>query len=290
VMNGHGNFWREFRWWLTMVGRGLPITATAVTDTHKLYSDLGGSPRSFVFVSEDADTHGEFDTAEFVRGVNSGGLLVSNGPFFRTRLINSNDDVAGLGEIVDAGDGTLTLEVELDIPQWMSVDTIDLYINVTEDVYWPNGGGSSDRLAPTMTTTFELVDDDLVLAAEGGLEHWHYQKTVTMELEIAEDAYVVVLVRSANGPATLDPVIPNSGVRPLAFTNPIYVDGDGDGYDNPPLAAMRQELLDAAIEGKGDVSRDRTRHFESLDIRDLSRQQIGEMIEGAQCDHGNDSH
>ena len=262
------------------------ITATAVTDTHKLYGDLGGSPRSFVFVPDDADTHGEFDSAAFVRGVNSGALLVSNGPFFRTRLTNSSDEVAGLGEVVDAGDGTLTLEVEMDIPEWMSVDTIDLYINITEGIHTTNGGGISDRLPPTMTTSFELTEDDLSVAAEGDFEHRHYQKTVTLELDIDEDAYVVVLVRSANGPATLNPVIPNSNVRPLAFTNPIYVDGDGDGYDNPPLMAMRDELLEAGIEGKGEVSRDGSHGHESIDIRELTLEQIGEMIEGAQCDHG----
>src|SRR5690606_8369532 len=54
VMNGTSinRFWGVARWWLTMVGRGFTPTATAVTDTHRLYGDLGGSPRTWVFVPE----------------------------------------------------------------------------------------------------------------------------------------------------------------------------------------------------------------------------------------------
>ena len=35
-----------FRGWLTLVGRGLRVTATAVSDTHKRLSSLAGGPRS----------------------------------------------------------------------------------------------------------------------------------------------------------------------------------------------------------------------------------------------------
>ncbi len=42
------------------------------------------------------------------------------------------------------------------------------------------------------------------------------------------------------------PVVPRRGERPFAFSNPLFVDADGGGYDHYPL----QELIDRLLSAK----------------------------------------
>ena len=93
----------------------------------------------------------------------------------------------------------------------------------------------------------EWADADLRVVAEGAIVHAHRRKTIAFELAPVDDSYVVVIVRAAGDEVpTMYPVAASRGTRPFAYTNPIYVDTDGDGYDNPPLPgrleARRAEL------------------------------------------------
>jgi hypothetical protein len=46
------------------------------------------------------------------------------------------------------------------------------------------------------------------------------------ELPVTEDTWLVAVVRGDND---MDAVLPEAGAKPMAFTNPVYVDVDGDG-------------------------------------------------------------
>lgn len=245
VMNGlsRGNFNARARYWLTMLGRGFAPTATAVTDTHKLYGDLGGVPRTFVFVSEDHDTPWTIDPDEFVRSVNAGRAIGTNGPFFRATLRNDAGDVAGLGETVPLGGG-VTLDLEIQTAEWLRVDQVDVYWNVREGIYSSTGAADTSELPPTLSVPIELTEDDLVVAGSGVAEHRRYDKQVSIPLDIDEDAYVIVVLRGDD--PTLWPVVPRRSETAFAFSNPIFVDADGGGYDQYPL----QDLIDRVLASK----------------------------------------
>ena len=237
------DFWVRTRWWLTMIGRGFHPTGTAVTDTHKLYSDIGGVPRTFAFVSEGTDTVETMDSAEYIASINAGRTIGTNGPFFRAELRTDAGDSASFGDTIANGEG-LTLEVAIDIPEWMLVDRIDLYTNVTEGIYSRRGGENSDEIPPSFSVPVELTAEDLLVASSGTVEHRHYVKTVSIPLEFDTDGYVIVMLRGiGEDTATLWPVVPRRSETPLAFSNPIFVDADGGGYDVFPLQGVLDEVL-----------------------------------------------
>ncbi len=240
VMTGAGldRFWGVGRWWLQMVGRGFTPTATVVTDTHHRYSDLGGSPRSFVMMPDGADTPLTFDTEAFVEAVNGGRVVGSRGPIMRVTATNQSGDTVGLGETLATEGETVTLSIELELPQWMEVDTAHLYINLRDEILTEPGETSEDRWTPSMTESIELdAENDLVEVSTGTATHRKWVKTVDIAVDTDVDAYVVATVEGSKPMTAL-----TRGQTPFAFANPIYLDADGNGYDNPPLT----DLVDTA--------------------------------------------
>jgi hypothetical protein len=236
LMNGHNEdrFWGVIRWWLQLIGRGHLPAATAVTDTHARYDHLGGTPRSFVFVDEDKDSVESFDTAHFVEAINSQNLIGTNGPFVRVEATNNAGATAGLGEVLSTEGDTVTFELTIEVPEWINVNRVQMIMN-SEDVLTEPGEYNEEPFASTETINFDLLEEDLEEIATGAQTHRRYRKVVEVEVDTDVDAYVVFLVR---GTGDLYPVIPDQDVRPFAFTNPVYLDADGGGYDNPHLAEL----------------------------------------------------
>lgn len=243
VANGNDlpQFWALFRWWLTMVGRGFSPTGTAVTDTHRRYSDVGSTPRSIVTVPEGMDTAATFDSSGLVAAVNAGRVIGTNGPVLRVALRNDADERASYGEVLDGSSGEVTAEIEIQTPEWMQVDTIDVYSNV-ESVIGDPGRPNEDPVAPTSTTSVVLTPADLVDVATGGQRtHRRYEKTVEIPLQVTEDSYFVFIVRG-DATAAMTPVLQESATLPFAWTNPVFVDFDGNGYDSPPLSDLASSM------------------------------------------------
>jgi hypothetical protein len=278
VMNGHGRdgFWSYFRWWLGMVSRGFTPTATAVSDTHSLYGDLGGSPRSYVFVG-DADTLAPFDMAAFISAINEGRLIGSNGPFFRVELENAAGQLATLGDTISVDAGGVTARITLELPAWIEVDTIDVYVNATDDLLGAPGESVGTPHPASQSVTIPWEVSDLEVVSTGAVEHTRRRRVVEIPLTVTEDAWVVFIVRDATESKSMYPVIGRQNTWPFAFSNPVYVDADGGGYNNPPL-------LDEALERAS-----QPRETKSAPAWTPGRRPtpdiIGEIIEASRCPH-----
>ena len=73
----------------------------------------------------------------------------------------------------------------------------------------------------------------------------------SVNVAVSEDSFVVVRVSS---PKSIADFFGRWGVLPLAFTNPIFVDADGDGvtrWDLPPPASPPAPLPDAGVSSGG---------------------------------------
>ncbi len=221
------NMWPLMRWWQTMIGRGFAPTGTAVTDTHRRYGQLGGVPRSFVFL-DTPDTPDTVDQAAFVASINAGRVVGTSGPFFVATLTNGGDTVS-MGETIDGSSGSVTLDVDIQTPEWITVDTVDVYVNQSAAIT-ETAEVIEDELPPTLSLPIATMQP--VEVATGDLTHRRLTAQVSTPIAVTADAYVVVVVR---GSSSLYPVAVGDDEVPFAFANPIFIDFDGNGYDNPPF-------------------------------------------------------
>ncbi len=237
LMNGDNmeRFYGVARWWLTLIGRGHSATGTAVTDTHTRYGrSLGAVPRTFVYVDDDKDSATDFDTGHFVESVNAQRAIGTNGPFVRVEASNDAGDTVGLGDVLETGGEAVNFELTIEVPEWIDVDRIEMIMNDVDVVTDP-GEYNTEPIEPTESFEVELSEEHLEVVAAGAGEHRRYRTTIPIEVEAEEDAYVIFFIRGSSG---MYPVLPDDDIEPFAFTNPIYLDTDGNGYSNPPLAEL----------------------------------------------------
>ena len=237
LMNGPrmDRFWGVARWWLTLVGRGHLATGTAVTDTHQRFGrGLGGVPRTFVFVGDGFDDPGAFDQPHFVSSVNAQRAIGTNGPFVRVHAENDSGDTASFGETLETNGDSVTFSLTIEVPEWIHVDRIEMIMN-SEDVITDPGEYNTDPIEPTETFDIELTEDHLEVVGGENDEHRRYRKIVDIDIDTDVDSYVVFFV---HGSEAMAPIVPDEEILPFAFTNPVYLDVDGTGYSNPPLAEL----------------------------------------------------
>ena len=229
-------FWERFRWWLQMLGRGFTPTGTGVTDTHRLYKTESESPHTWVRIGPDTDTPGSFDEEAFAVALNQGAAVGTSGPFVDVVVRAGQGRTAGLGETVRAASDSVTAVITVRAPAWMDVDTVEIYTNVTSGIETEPGVPDSTAVAPSYSLLLPWGPDREEIVEEGSRAHRAKESTVEVTIPVDGDAYLVVLVRSVGPNArTMFPIVHDRGARAFAFTNPIYIDADGNGFDHPPL-------------------------------------------------------
>lgn len=141
----------------------------------------------------------------------SGRAWVSNGP----KLLVSLNGVGPGGQTsISAGK---YLEVEVGTADFVSVNRLELVVNGVR-----------------------VVEQRFPEEIRGGT------RQLKIPLELVEDSWVVVLVR---GDEALESILPKIDAKPLAFSNPIYVDVDGDGKFRARRTKVREQQERAAASG-----------------------------------------
>lgn len=190
--------------WFFLMNTGTRVTALGSSDTHRLRDVHAGFPRSWLRVPIDKpkDVSPE-DLAEAIR---RGRALASNGPFARLTV-----DGAEVGDLKKNLTGHATADVTVDAPDWIDVDKVRVFAN--------------GRL---------LAQRD-VLRGKRPLFH----ETISLDLPKG-DAWVVVQVGGSR-PLRSDLIGDHGGGRvlPFAITNPVYIDGDGDGQWKPAFPTLQ---------------------------------------------------
>ncbi len=285
IYNGFNmsNFWGAFRWWLTMVGRGFAPTATAVSDTHGIYGSLGSSPRSFVFVDEGRDTPATMDLEHFVERVLDGALIGTSGPMMRVEVENDEGEIAGIGDVLPVDDDEVVARVTLEMPEWVDIDTLDVFMDVpAEDLQGEPGENVSTPVEPTQRITLEFGEEHRELVSEGEYDHYRLRKVVEIPLQVESDSYVVFMARGLNARPML-PIIAN-GTGPLAYSNPLFLDHGGDGWNDPPLRQARMQRM--ALSAEERFAEGRLQRMILAPGDEITPEKVGEVFEALQCDHG----
>jgi hypothetical protein len=185
--------------WFALLQHGHMVTATGNSDTHHLDHNIGGYPRNYVRVQEDKP-QALRDPGEIPRAVKGHHVLFTTAPFVVVRV-----DGAGIGDVATARGGDAKVELEVRAASWVSVSQVTLYVDGHEAHRW-NVPKSADAV----------------------------RFKESFPVHVPRDAWVVVRV---DGDEPLAPVVGDRkrfDVRPLALTNPVFLDVDGNGKYDPP--------------------------------------------------------
>lgn len=206
LLNGHD--YREYLLlradWFSLLNQGYPKTATANSDTH-LKADLPGYPRNYIFL--DDPTAERADNRTLITQIARRRVMGTTGPII---LIDANS--AKPGDVLTDTDGAVTLTIKILAADWVPVSEARVFANGEQvEAFKVAPTTQTVRLEQTITMTLEK---DTWLVAEAGVP-------------LPERA------KPPEPPGGLYNIIA-PGFVPLAFTNPVFIDADGNGTFDPP--------------------------------------------------------
>lgn len=198
-----------FRDWFSLLNHGYRIFATAGSDSHQLTIDEVGYARNFVLIGTDDPQKVTPDMV--VQAVKQGRVIVSLGPF-----VTLAAEGQPIGSLVSKPKGDIMLTIAVQAPNWVQVSEVELVANGIAVKRW--------QIPKTRNTDWK----------------------VTTRVCPKRDAWYAVIVRGREG--GLEPILlpfrtfegQTFKVIPMAVTNPIWIDRDGNSVFNPPKRRIVQ--------------------------------------------------
>lgn len=233
VMNGSDETDERRHTWMndvfSFLSHGLTVAAIGDSDTHSVFSSQLGWPRTYVEIQDDDPATFAANQEEFATSIKDGRAYFTSGPQIRVTV--TGDDTGTPGDLVlpRTADDMVEVQVELEMPDWIEVDTLRLFLNT------PNTGapaGASVEVSPA-----HLAEHIFAVTTTGagmGLFKNVYTWTTDVAVPTNGDAWLVVTASSTQpGTPTLFPVVPK-GSEPFALANAVYLDGNRNGTWEAP--------------------------------------------------------
>jgi hypothetical protein len=197
------DFMRSFRDWFALLNHGYRVTAIGSSDSHDVSRFIVGQGRSYI--AADGRDPACISVEEACRSIKAGRVEVSLGLF--TEL--SVDGKYHPGDLATGLGGEIVVKVRVLGPSWVDADRVELFANGVK------------------------IREQKVSASAGALEK------AAIEWTISKPSHDAFLVAIASGPGVTAPYWPiPSPYQPTArvrnprvigATNPVWIDGDGDG-------------------------------------------------------------
>lgn len=218
----------------TFLSHGLPIVGMGNSDTHKDFGDPVGIPRNYVKVQDDAPANMNTPAAyeALAVAVDAGHVTFTSGPFLEVTVTGTTS--GGPGDLVTANAGDVTVDVTLTAPDWVEVDTLEIFMN-TPNTIAPSDAENATAPTPQYSQAITLTPVTLANTLVQNTGAW----SIPMTLPAGDDAWIVVTVKGSTAARSLFPVVPKgssttTGPRAFAFANAVWVDNDGNGVFDPP--------------------------------------------------------
>jgi hypothetical protein len=191
--------------WLQLLNQGRRIPGVVNTDAHY---NLHGSGGLRNWLESPTDAPGDIQVMDMVHAAEHGHVIMSNGPFLRVFAKPANGDGDTAGGELSAPDGKVTLEIQVQSPNWIDVDEVFVLIN-----------GRIDAAHHFTRAQHANRFRDGAIKFEG-----------SFPLELKGDTHLIVVAGAPD--KKLGPVQgPQWGEQhPTAMSNPIYIDVDGNGF------------------------------------------------------------
>lgn len=211
-----------FRDWFALLNRGYRVTAVGSSDSHDVSRYIVGQGRSYLACD---DSHpGNINLEEVCRSFLEGRVLVSLGLLAQLTV----DDKFAVGDLATGLGKVIHVTVTVLGPSWIRADRVELYAN-------------------GLKIREQQIDADVAVVVKARVT-WI----------IPRPAHDVHLVAIASGPpvtapfwSLAKPYQPSSRVwepRVIGATNPIWLDGDGDGTYTAPRTYAKALLVSTGNE------------------------------------------
>jgi hypothetical protein len=197
--------------WIGFLDSGKHVSCTGNSDSHHMTFNLGGYPRNYVAVGEVPIA--KLDPAAVAAAVKAGHSYFTTGPIVEASI--GGKTYGDVATVSPARSGKLDLHVTVRAANWISVRVLT--------VLGPGNTVLATRAIPSSTQIVRFDD--------------------TIELPAGRDGYAILRVDGDR------PMAPNVGdigsflVYPMAVTNPIWIDADGDGKVMPSAPYPHAESL-----------------------------------------------
>lgn len=210
VMNGAAFFGgneEAIKDWLHLLDRGYRFGITGSSDSHGI---AGGEPGySRTYVPWTGGPGAAPDWSALAAALKSGRAFVSNGPLVELTVNGRYIP----GDTFTAKDGKVDVAMRVRAAPWVGLGELRLIVNGRRTMVLPTAGGDGTPAVLNREVSFKL-DRDSYLAVE--VLGW-------------SSLFPVVQQRSRSGSY-------RDAALPYALTNPVFVDVDGNGRFDPPVA------------------------------------------------------
>lgn len=188
--------------WLQMLNQGRHIWCVAVSDAHRIFGSGAGGWRTYVPSS--TDEPGKIDPGEIIRNAKAGRMMITNGPFLEV----TTADGLPIGSTV-VSEGVVKLKIRVQAADWIDVDRIQVMVSGRQ----PKEYNFTRNQYPKMFKTGVIRFDEIV------------------DVKLQRDEHLIVVATGENSTLVKGwGRSPFGRMKPVAFTNPIYVDVDRDGF------------------------------------------------------------
>jgi hypothetical protein len=239
--------WLQMRGdWFALLSQNVFKPGTGVSDSHRITVEHAGWSRTYVLGA--GDDPAALDVPTFDASVKAGRMVVSAGPWIQLKA--RGIDKGGPGDTVRGKGGRVRLQIDVRSPAWIPVDEVRI---VTIRGFGAQFVEVRSFDAATKPRVKPLPKD---FQSSGGTSRFH----ASIAVQYSGDYLVLVEAGpKLAGGTPVSPEIVNvvePDVVPLAFTNPIRVDADGNGFAIPAAATVRTGAASGRMTGVTRAARD----------------------------------
>lgn len=245
--------------WFGLINQGFIKTATAVSDSHRAVVETPGFPVSFVASPTDDPSQVKDDM--ITSGVLARNVVGSSGPFIRFNIQGQP-----VGSTVKKTTGKLKVDITVSAPAWVPVDEVRLLENGKVVMTFDANSKIKVNPAPSDPTSNQGAVRFTVtgLKVKPSSKDSYFTVEAGIKLPAVADLNGdgVIDTGDTNGDGKIDAndkgfVQPPSppiyaiiapGFTSLGFTNPIFIDRNGNGKFDPPGIGASAEFIDTPAE------------------------------------------